>query len=185
MSDSRKISALRFRNGDKVYKLELHPLALSVGGRRIEHVGNGSDRRLQDNQLKVLRYLLERPNQFHSPEDIAAGAALNAKNPTEALRIHLHYLRETFGDERRQLIRTRPAQQRGGATAYGLFAEVEPVVVRARESLRRAAGAALLIVSLICLFFFDRERWFRREPPQRQITTNSPDRPIKAIALSP
>ncbi len=186
MSDSRKISALKFRDGEKVYTLGLHPPALSVDGRRIEQVGNGSDRKLQENQLKVLRYLLERPNQYHAPADIAAGAALDAKNPTEALRTHLHYLRAALGDTgRMQLIRTRPARQRGGAAAYGLFAEVEPVAVRAWKSPRRAAGAALLVVGLVCLFFFIREGWFRREPPQRQITTNSPDRPVKAIALSP
>lgn len=210
--NSQEVVAFRFRYEDRIYTLELDPLALSVDGQQIVKLEDGSQRKIQDSQLKVLKYLLEHPNQYHLPKTIAGAAGLDAHDAVGAIRTHIHWLRSALGDvKKRQLICTRASQQDEEVkTAYGLFAEVEPVTraevgtdvtveaapVETDESapaaartrwglLRRVVGWALIVVSLICLYLLIRERMSRGEPRQRQITTNSADAPVKAMSVSP
>ena len=131
--------ALAFKFNERNYTLELHPLALKVDGQLVERVDDGSGRRLQESQLKVLRYLLQHNYQYCSIDTIAASANLRAKNPGNAIRAHIYYLRAVVGDSGRppQLIKTREARQHDGAdTTYGIFAEVKAVDCSVFEELK-------------------------------------------------
>jgi hypothetical protein len=123
-----KVFALDFRFKDRNYKLELQPLALRMDGQLIERIEDGSGRRLQESQLKVLRCLLEHNDEYCSIDLIAREANLRAKNPSNAIRAHIYYLRAVLGDSGHpaRLIRTREGRQHDGVdTTYGLFTKVE------------------------------------------------------------
>lgn len=128
--NNQAVVAYRFSFQGRTYTLDLHRLNLSVDGRQIRQLKDGSGRNIQTGQLKVLKYLLERPNEYHSASAIATEAAPDAKNPDDAVSLHVYYLRSALRDNKKkpELILTRGSHPDEDVRAYGLFAEVEPVV---------------------------------------------------------
>lgn len=126
---NRAVVAYRFSFQGRIYILDLQGLTLSVDGQQIRRLNDGSGRNIQPGQLKALKYLLERPNEYHPANLIAVEASPDADNPAEAVSLHIHWLRVVFNDAGRRLIRTRASRPDEDVLAYGLFAEVEPVAL--------------------------------------------------------
>lgn len=124
---NQAVVAYRVSFQGRTYTLDLHKQTLSVEGQQIRRLNDGSGRNVQAGQLKALKYLLERPNEYHSAGAIAAEASPGAENSADAVTLHIHWLRVAFNDRGRELIRTRASRPDEDVRAYGLFAEVEPI----------------------------------------------------------
>jgi Tol biopolymer transport system component len=134
------IRAYQFKYKGERYELNLSPLKLLKGEEEVKH--SSRTQGLQPQQLKILKFLLENRNGFHTRLAIAEGSDIKAKNEGN-ISTHIHHLRNFFGDQGQDgVIKTLPGRaHEGEETAYRIFPEEFEVLKLKQIATTELAGA--------------------------------------------